>query len=69
MNDLEFGPAAPLLEVPSADKDDAATRFRERRDPRFALALLAAIRKPYGLQNVICRVDGQPDEVGPEQIS
>jgi hypothetical protein len=25
MNDLEFGPAAPLLEVPSADEDDVAT--------------------------------------------
>jgi hypothetical protein len=69
MNDFEFGPAAPLLEVPSADEDHAATRFRERRGPRVALALVATIRKPNEFQKVIGRVNGQPDEVRLEQIS
>jgi hypothetical protein len=69
MSDLEFGPAALLLEVPSADEDDAATRFRERRDPPLALALVAAIGKPYEFQHVIGRMCSDPDEVRLEQIS
>jgi hypothetical protein len=69
MNDLEFRPAALLLEVPSADEDHAATRFRERCDPPLASALVAAIGKPYEFQHVIGRICSNPDEVRFEQIS
>jgi len=69
MNDLEFGVAALLLEVPSADEDDAAPRFRKRRDPPLALVRVAAIGKPYEFQEVTCRICGELDEVRLEQIS
>jgi hypothetical protein len=69
MNDLEFGVAALLLEVPCADEDDAAAWFCERCHIAPAPGVLASIRKPDKLQNVVRGVDSEPDEVRLEQIS
>ena len=68
MNDLEFGLAALLLEVPAADEDDAATRLGERGGIPRALGFSAAIRKPNELEKVICGIDRERDEGRLEQI-
>jgi hypothetical protein len=55
--------AITFLEVPSTDEDDAAPGLRERGGSPFALGSVAAVCKPHEIQEVVCRVDIEPDEV------
>ena len=70
MNDHEFRPsnATALLEVPSADENDAATRLGERGGIPPALGFSAAIHKPNELEKVICWIDSEPEEGRLEHI-
>jgi hypothetical protein len=63
--DNRDGPAnaITLLEVLSTDEDDAAPRLREPGGWPFALGSLAAVCKQHESQDVLCRVDIEPDEV------